>query len=62
MDIRGDGAAVTGYSIHTSDPEKPIRLTITGGNTLVNGSLFENVRIEVDDQTGLGCPSSFMAI
>lgn len=56
MDIRGDGAAVTGNSVHTSDEEERIRLCITGGNTLVSANLFENVVIEVDDGTGLGRP------
>lgn len=52
MDIRGYGAVVTGNNVHTSDPEKPLSLHVTCGNTLVTGNMLENVVILVDDQTG----------
>jgi hypothetical protein len=51
MDVRGTGAVVTGNCVHTSDETERIRLTVTGGNTLVTGNLFENVSVEIDDQT-----------
>ncbi|MFV1967428.1 MAG: hypothetical protein ACC628_18520 [Pirellulaceae bacterium] len=51
MDIRGFGAAVTGNVIHASDPDKPLTLRISAGNTLVANNVFENVVIEVDDKT-----------
>jgi hypothetical protein len=51
MDIRGTGAAVTGNNIHTPNPDERLPLTITGGNTVVTGNLFENVVVVVDDKT-----------
>lgn len=56
MDIRGFGAVVTGNHVHTANADMPLRLLITGGNTLVTGNMFENVVIEVDDKTGAGKP------
>jgi hypothetical protein len=52
MDVRGTGAAVTGNSVHGSDPERSLRLKIAGGNTVMTGNLLENVVVEVNDKTG----------
>jgi len=51
MDVRGDGAVVSENAIHTSNANEPVRLAITGGNTLVTGNLLENVIVEVNDET-----------
>lgn len=56
MDIRGDGAAVTGNSLHSPQSDPPMRLRIAGGNTVLSGNLLENVVIEVNDATGRGLP------
>jgi len=56
MDIRGVGASVTGNNVHTAGGNEPLRLAITGGNTVVTGNLLENVVIEVNDKTGLDKP------
>ncbi len=56
MDVRGDGATVTGNSLHGSDPENRSRLRVTGGNTIVTGNLLENIVIEINDQTDLNKP------
>jgi len=56
MDVRGFGAAVTGNCLHTANPDEPLRLTISAGNTLVSGNVLQNVVIEVDDQTGENKP------
>jgi hypothetical protein len=52
MDVRGTGAVVSGNDIHTENADQPLRLSITGGNTLVTGNLLENVIVEINDQTG----------
>jgi hypothetical protein len=56
MDVRGYEATVTGNNVHASDPNTPVRLTISGGNTIVTGNVFENVVIEVNDSTGRNKP------
>ena len=56
MDVRGDGAVVTGNCIHGADGEERLPLWITGGNTLVTGNLFENVVVVVNDKTGRNLP------
>lgn len=55
MDVRGDGAAVTGNCIHSENNER-LPLWITGGNTLVTGNLFENVTLVINDKTGRNLP------
>jgi hypothetical protein len=52
MDIRGFGAVVTGNNIHTGAADAPLRVMISGGNTLITSNCFENVVLEVDDKTG----------
>lgn len=54
-DVRGIGAVVSGNNLQGL-PDRPVRLKITGGNTVVTGNLLENVIIEVDDQTGENKP------
>ncbi|NUN98212.1 MAG: right-handed parallel beta-helix repeat-containing protein, partial [Candidatus Omnitrophica bacterium] len=56
MDIRGEGAAVTGNCVHSASPEAPVRIHIGAGNTVLTGNVLENVRIEVEDQTGSNKP------
>lgn len=56
MDIRGNGASVTGNTVHSSNTESQIPLRILGGNTVVTGNLLENVELLVDDQTDLNLP------
>lgn len=56
MDIRGLGAVVTGNCVHSATLDPPMRLTISGGNTVLTGNLFENIVIEVNDTTDLGKP------
>lgn len=55
MDVRGDGAVVTGNCIHSENDEK-LPLWITGGNTLVTGNLFENVTLVINDKTERNLP------
>lgn len=55
MDVRGDGAVVTGNCIHSKNEEK-LPLWITGGNTLVTGNLFENVTLVINDKTDKNQP------
>ncbi|MFH1741900.1 MAG: hypothetical protein ABIH23_23095 [bacterium] len=52
IDARGAAAAITGNCLHSSNPDERMRLTISGGNTVVTGNVFENIVIEVDDNTG----------
>ncbi|HPA46326.1 MAG TPA: right-handed parallel beta-helix repeat-containing protein [bacterium] len=56
MDIRGDGATVTGNCIQSWNTETPIRLAIGGGDTVISDNLLENVIIEVNDKTALNKP------
>lgn len=56
MDVRGDGAAVTGNSIHSPQAGERIRLKIAGGNSVVSGNLLENAILEINDETGRGLP------
>lgn len=56
MDIRGAGATITGNCVQTSDPNEPLRLTVSDGNTVVTGNVLQNVVIEVNDQTAGGGP------
>ncbi|MGD9857936.1 MAG: hypothetical protein AB7U20_23575 [Planctomycetaceae bacterium] len=56
MDLRGDGAAVTGNTVQSAQTDPQIRLKIAGGNTVVTGNLLENAVIEVNDKTGRGLP------
>jgi hypothetical protein len=51
MDVRGSGAIVSGNALHTENVDEPLRLAVTGGNTLVTGNLLENVVIEINDKT-----------
>jgi hypothetical protein len=55
MDMRGDGAIVTGNCIHSKNEEK-LPLWITGGNTLVTGNLFENVTLVINDKSDKNLP------
>lgn len=56
MDVRGDGAAVTGNSIHSPQSPDRIRLKVAGGSTVVTGNLLENAVLEINDETGRGLP------
>lgn len=56
MDVRGFGAVVTGNNVYSANAQERIRLTISGGNTLVTGNIFENVAIDVNDQTEIQKP------
>ncbi len=56
MDVRGYEAAVSGNTVHTSDPNDRLRLTIAGGNTIVTGNVLENTVIEINDTTGTNKP------
>ncbi len=51
MDVRGFGAAVTGNNVYSANAAERIQLTISGGNTLVTGNIFENAVIDVNDQS-----------
>jgi hypothetical protein len=35
-----------GNNFHTSNPEEPPHLTVSGGNTIVTGNVLEKVAIE----------------
>jgi len=50
MDIRGTETTISSNSIHNMMTE-PVLLTISAGNAVVTGNVFENVRLIVDDQT-----------
>jgi len=56
IDVRGYGATITGNNLHTGNPNDRLRLTISGGNTVVMGNVLENGVIEVDDATGKNKP------
>ena len=56
MDIRGNGATVTGNAIHSANTEAKLPLWITGCNTVVSSNLFENVELVVDNKTELNKP------
>ena len=56
IDVRGTGAVVSGNSLHTENADEPLRLSITGGNTVVTDNLLENVIVEINDQTDEGKP------
>jgi len=56
MDIRGAEAVVTGNCIHGNNANDRLKLTVTDGNVLITGNLFENVLIEIDDNTGKNKP------
>jgi hypothetical protein len=51
MDIRGTATVVTGNSVYTANAAEPLRLKISAGNAVVTGNVFENVIIEVNDET-----------
>ncbi len=53
MDVRGDGAVVTGNTIETKNEER-LPMWITGGNTLVTGNLLENVTLVINDKSEKG--------
>lgn len=52
MDVRGNGAAITGNTIHSSNTEDRLRLLISAGGTVLAGNVLENVVVEVDDRSG----------
>ena len=54
MDVRGTGAVVTGNSIHSSHSDRRMRLSVTGGNTVLTGNLLENLVLEIHDTTDEG--------
>jgi hypothetical protein len=56
MDVRGDGAAVTGNSVQSPQSADRMRLKIAGGNTVVTANLLENTILEINDETGRGLP------
>jgi hypothetical protein len=56
MDVRGFHTTITGNNIYTFDKENPTRLRITGSNAVITGNAFENVIIEVNDQTDRNLP------
>jgi hypothetical protein len=56
MDVRGTGAVVTGNSIHSSHSDRRMRLSVTGGNTVLTGNLLENLVVEINDTTDEGKP------
>lgn len=56
MDVRGDGAVVTGNCIHGPEEGERILLSLRGGNTVVTGNLLENAVVDVNDETGKGLP------
>lgn len=51
MDIRGYGAVVTGNNLYTANPESPLVLAVTAGNTIVANNILENAIIEINDTT-----------
>ncbi len=53
MDIRGTGAVVSGNYVTGPDPESPLPLWISGGNTIFTENILENVAVVVDDKTEL---------
>lgn len=55
MSLRGEGAVVTGNSIYSA-LDVPLPLNIKGGNTILTGNMFDNVKVVVDDVTQLGKP------
>lgn len=56
MDIRGTATAVSGNSIYTANTAQRLRLKISAGNAIVTGNVFENVVVEVDDETAAHKP------
>jgi hypothetical protein len=56
MDVRGEGATVTGNCLHSSNSDDRPLLTVSGGNTVVSGNLLENIVLEINDATGGGKP------
>ncbi len=56
MDLRGFDTAVTGNCVYAANPDAPLFLKLTAGNVVVTGNVFQNVVIEVDDQTQAGKP------
>ncbi|MCB9769917.1 MAG: right-handed parallel beta-helix repeat-containing protein [Candidatus Omnitrophica bacterium] len=55
MDIRGDGAVVTGNTVESLNDER-LPMWITGGNTLVTGNLLRNVTLVINDKSEKGLP------
>lgn len=56
MDIRGAEAVVTGNCIQGNNANERLKLTVTDGNVLITGNMFENVLVEIDDNTGKNKP------
>jgi hypothetical protein len=52
--VLGEGDPA-GNCIHSENDER-LPLWITGGNTLVTGSLFENVTLTINNKTGKSLP------
>ena len=55
MSLRGEGAVVTGNTIYSA-LDMPLPLNIKGGNTILTGNMFDNVKVVVDDVTQLSKP------
>lgn len=51
MDVRGFGATVTGNNVRGAGADKPARIKVGGGNTIITGNILENVVIEINDSS-----------
>ncbi len=49
LDMRGQMQTITGNAIESLNVDHPTRIRIGGGNTVLNGNLFKNVVVEIDD-------------
>ncbi|MCC6488880.1 MAG: hypothetical protein IT364_15380, partial [Candidatus Hydrogenedentes bacterium] len=56
IDARGFGAIITGNHAQTVDKGNRLRVNVGAGNSIVSQNVFENVAVEVNDQTGTNKP------
>ena len=56
IDARGSRTVITGNCLYTASKDTRMRLSIGGGDAIINGNVFENIAIEINDSTGENKP------
>ncbi|HOX85744.1 MAG TPA: hypothetical protein PKW76_04420 [bacterium] len=56
IDARGSRSVISGNCLHSAATDSLMRLTISGGDAIVSGNVFENMVIEINDNSGENRP------
>ncbi len=52
IDARGSRTVISGNCLQSAAVESPMRVTVSAGGAVITGNIFENVVVEISDQTG----------